>query len=213
MNPLTLLVGFHSLHQTKHCNLSPSLSQSNLRPLKVSRSVCGGRNVRAVDSSAGQKGSYVVADCYAIYVMFLSVGCCVFLGSMCVCWSERCLGLMMWPELSCRILARIEEAFPPVRFVLWTDAVLHWYHTDSWHCVLSSVVRFMLHPGCERLKHLCKLVKTIFICGLSRLGGLQLLQVCPELYWRESGNTQNNPWHGQTIDDWVDFTEPLWEEA
>lgn len=47
VNPLTLPFGFRSPHQTKHCNLSPSLSQSNLRPLKVSRSVCGGQKCQS----------------------------------------------------------------------------------------------------------------------------------------------------------------------
>lgn len=38
---------FSLSHQTKHCNLSPSLSRADLRPLKVSRSVCGGQKCQS----------------------------------------------------------------------------------------------------------------------------------------------------------------------
>lgn len=47
MNPLALAAGFLSPHQTKHCNSSGAPCQADLRPLKVSRWVCGGQTCQS----------------------------------------------------------------------------------------------------------------------------------------------------------------------
>lgn len=73
-------------HQTKHCNLSPSLSHSDLRPLKVSSWFVAGRNVRAVDSNSGQRGCYSMWWQIAmLYVLCVCLrGCCFFRQCVCV---------------------------------------------------------------------------------------------------------------------------------
>lgn len=100
MNPLTLWAAFHSPHQTKHCNLSPSLSQSDLRPLKVSRSVCGGQKCQSCGFQRRAE-RLLCGGRLLCYICYVSVrGVLFFLGSMCACWSTDCLGWRIWAELS-----------------------------------------------------------------------------------------------------------------
>lgn len=56
---------------------------------------------------------------------------------------------------------------------------------------IYSVMKFMFFPVCQRLKNLCKLVETIFMCGLSSLSA-KVVRLVPSFTCgkEESGKKQ-----------------------
>ncbi len=82
------LAGFHSPHQTKRCNLSPSRSQCDLRPLKVSRSVCGGQKCQSCGFQ--RQAERLPCGDWLLYMLWFYPWGAVFSGCMCERW--RLLG-------------------------------------------------------------------------------------------------------------------------
>lgn len=144
MNPLTLLIGFHSPHQTKHCNLSPSLSRFDLRPLKVSRSVCGGKKCQSCGFQ--RRAERLLCGGWLLYMLCFCPWGAVFLGSTCVFWSEGCLGLIIWAELSWAEGFWQEEEEEEKLFHLWGllwGRMTDWCQTDRWRSSWICVVVYL----------------------------------------------------------------------
>lgn len=99
----------------------------------------------------------------------------------------------------CKLLVAVHVCFSTRTRDNWhshriSGVVCHRNLSHYWlvvQCVfwcIQLVIRFMLLPDCQSLNYMCKLLETIFICGLSSLCRIQLVFRFVQSF------TQNKSW-------------------